>query len=112
MKKWIRILVVVMVATLCLCSLPMAAGAASSSETPVADVSGKYRPTAAKAIEKLSGPVVAAQTQNLYVDPVTNTVANLYDADGNLISCTLSSDGHFYIIPLNDGTYHYVPTGK
>lgn len=107
MKKWTRILVVVMVAVLCLCSLPMAVGAASTSEVP--DVSGKYRTSAARIREKVNPAAVA--TQQLYVDPVTNTVANLYDSDGNLIPCTLSSDGHFYIVLSNDG-YVYVPTGK
>lgn len=109
MKKWTRILVVVMAAVLCLCSLPMAVGAASTSEVP--DVSGKYRTTAAKIREKVDPVTVAAQ--ELYVDPVTNTVANLYDSDGNLIPCTLSSDGHYYLIPVNGSEeYYFLPTGK
>lgn len=87
----------------------------SSAEAPVhekafvPDTSGNFRTTVAKITETVKPAEVAKQ--QLYIDPVTNTVANLYDSMGNLIPCTLSSDGHFYIVPSNDG-YAYIPTGR
>lgn len=75
----------------------------------VPDTSGNFRTTVAKITETVKPAEVAKQ--QLYIDPVTNTVANLYDSMGNLIPCTLSSDGHFYIVPSNDG-YAYIPTGR
>ena len=74
------------------------------------DVSGHYRTTAECLRNKLK-PAEIAQ-QQLYIDPVTNTIINLYDADGNLITATLSTDGHFYIVPDSSGEYVYIPTGN
>lgn len=86
--------------------VPTSAPAPAREVKFVPDRSGHFRTSAAKISEKVK-PAAVAQ-QSLYVDPVTNTIANLYDADGNLIPATLSSDGHFYIIPTNDG-YVYIP---
>lgn len=86
--------------------VPTSAPAPAREVKFVPDLSGHFRTSAAKISEKVK-PAAVAQ-QSLYVDPVTNTIANLYDADGNLIPATLSSDGHFYIIPTNDG-YVYIP---
>lgn len=74
------------------------------------DVSGKYRTTPERIKDKLKPADIAQQT--LYIDEATNTILNLYDADGNLITATLSSDGHFYIVPDSSGNYVYIPTGK
>ena len=79
------------------------------SAKSVPDLSGRYRTSLTKILANLD-PAAIAQ-QDLVIDPVTNTVGNLYDREGNLIPCTLSSDGHFIIVPTNEG-YAYVPTGK
>ena len=81
----------------------------SAKKESAPDVSGHYRTTAECLRNKLK-PAEIAQ-QQLYIDPVTNTIINLYDADGNLITATLSSDGHFYIVPDSSGEYVYIPTG-
>lgn len=88
------------------------AGGSSSHEEKefVPDVSGKYRTTPERIKDKLKPADIAQQT--LYIDEATNTILNLYDADGNLITATLSSDGHFYIVPDSSGNYVYIPTGK
>lgn len=85
----------------------------SSNKSSAPDVSGKYRTSMTKILATVSPVAVGTAIENneLVIDPVTNTVGNLYDSEGNLIPCTLSSDGHFIIIPTNDG-YAYIPTGE
>lgn len=91
-----------------LCGDPNAS--ASEERDYVPDVSGKYRTTPERIKDKLKPADIAQQT--LYIDETTYAILNLYDADGNLITATLSSDGHFYIVPDSSGNYVYIPTGK
>lgn len=65
------------------------------------DVSGSYRTSIEKTLEKLDATAFLAPT--VYVDPVTHAISNVYDADGNLIPATLSTDKHWYIVPTNEG---------
>lgn len=127
MKKLVRCLSAMVAAVLCVGMMSLSVAAASTKEnasTPeaarpaasasqtsskAADVSGSYHaPSIAKAAEKVKGTAFLAPT--VYIDPVTRAISNVYDADGNLIPATLSSDGHFYIVPTNEG-YLFIGTG-
>ena len=44
------------------------------------------------------------------INPTTLAINNLYDDKGNLIPATLSTDGHFFIIPTTTG-FLYLATG-
>ena len=119
MKKLVRTVAATMAAVLCVGMMSLSVAAASTRENasasstvaaaPQPDVSGSYHaPSQARAIEKINPASFLAPT--VYVDPVTHAISNVYDADGNLIPATLSSDGHFYIVPTNEG-YLYIGTG-
>ena len=139
MKKLIRVAAVSMAIACCSCAAAISVGAASTPENAkvstaenanahsdigeaikkgtwgkpsvVANTSGSYHaPTKAAAAEKLNS-VSAFTAPTVYVDPVTHAISNVYDADGNLIPATLSSDGHWYIVPTNEG-YLFLPTGR
>lgn len=130
MKKLLRSLSAVTAAILCVGMMSLSVAAATTRENastpeaarpsatvaepapasaPAPNVSGSYHaPSRAKAIEKVKPSAFLAPM--VYVDPVTHAISNVYDADGNLIPATLSSDGHFYIVPTNEG-YLYIGTG-
>lgn len=80
---------------------PAASAPAVEEETVQPDVSGSYRTSVEKTLEKLDASAFLAST--VYVDPVTHAISNVYDADGNLIPATLSTDKHWYIVPTNEG---------
>lgn len=130
MKKLIRVAAVSMAIACCSCAAAISVGAASTPENAnahsdigeaikkgtwgkpsvVANTSGSYHaPTKAAAAEKLTTKSFTAST--VYVDPVTHAISNVFDADGNLIPATLSSDGHWYIVPTNEG-YLFLATGR
>ena len=138
MKKLIRVAAVSMAIACCSCAAAISVGAASTPENAkvstaenanahsdigeaikngtwgkpsvVANTSGSYHaPTKAAAAEKLTTKSFTAS--NVYVDPVTHAISNVFDADGNLIPATLSSDGHWYIVPTNEG-YLFLATGR
>ncbi len=124
MKKLLRTTVAAMVVVCSVCTMALSVGAASTpdnarpavastaenassssapaqKEVKVADVSGSYRTSVEKTLEKLN--VTAFLAPTVYVDPVTHAISNVYDADGNLIPATLSTDKHWYIVPTNEG---------
>ena len=111
MKKLIRVAAVSMAIACCSCAAAISVGAASTPENAVvANTSGSYHaPSKAKAAEKLTTKSFTAST--VYVDPVTHAISNVFDADGNLIPATLRSDGHWYIVPTNEG-YLFLATGR
>ena len=138
MKKLIRVAAVSMAIACCSCAAAISVGAASTPENAkvstaenanahsdigeaikkgtwgkpsvVANTSGSYHaPTKAAAAEKLTTKSFTAST--VYVDPVTHAISTVFDADGNLIPATLSSDGHWYIVPTNEG-YLFLATGR
>lgn len=95
-------------AALALCLTAAAAPAfADGSFTP--DDSGSYHPTRAEALRDLSP--ADFQRPDVTVDPVTLAIGNLYDNKGNRIPATLSTDGHFFIIPTTTG-FLYLGTGR
>ncbi len=118
MKKFLRSAAAAVAAVLCVGMMSLSVAAASTAENasrpestsrPVANVTGSYHaPSIARAVEKVKPTAFLLPT--VYVDPVTRAISNVYDADGNLIPATLSSDGHFYIVPTAEG-YLYISTG-
>ena len=138
MKKLIRVAAVSMAIACCSCAAAISVGAASTPENAkvstaenanahsdigeaiknrtwgkpdvAANTTGSYHaPSVAAAAEKLTTKSFTAST--VYVDPVTHAISNVFDADGNLIPATLSSDGHWYIVPTNEG-YLFLATGR
>ena len=89
-------------------SSPSSSSPSSTGSDYVPDVSGGYYTSSAKILEKLSADSFLAPI--VYVDPVTFAVHNVYDADGNLIPATLSTDKHYYIVRTTEGTL-YLATG-
>ena len=95
-------------AALALCLTAFALPAfATGTETP--DVSGSYHPTRAEALEDLSP--ADFREPDVTINPTTLAINNLYDDKGNLIPATLSTDGHFFIIPTTTG-FLYLATGR
>ena len=103
MKRPLRILAAGTVLALCLAGTALPALA----ETP--DVSGSYHPTRAAALQDLSP--ADFQAPDVTINPTTLAISNLYDDKGNLIPATLSTDGHFFIIPNTTG-FLYLGTGR
>ncbi|MDD4849466.1 MAG: hypothetical protein PHO10_02055 [Gemmiger sp.] len=61
-----------------------------------------YRPTSPeKARETISGQ--SFDQPDVSINPKTHTVYNVYDCNGNLVSATLSTDCHWYIVPTDQG---------
>lgn len=85
------------------CALPAAALAECR---PLAD--GNYTPSRQKALENIS--VCDFYAPDVSVNTKTHAINNLYDDKGNLIPATLSSDGHWFIVPTQEG-YLYIGTG-
>lgn len=109
MKKFARSVAAMVTAVACVSAMSLSATAVAAYTREAPNVSGSYHaPSIAKAVEKVKPTAFLAPT--VYVDPVTRAISNVYDADGNLIPATLSSDGHFYIVPTNEG-YLYISTG-
>ena len=72
-------------------------------------MSGSYHPTRAEALEDLSP--ADFREPDVTINPTTLAINNLYDDKGNLIPATLSTDGHFFIIPTTTG-FLYLATGR
>ena len=94
-------------AAMALCLSAVALPALADGAAP--DVSGSYHPTRSEALRDLSPKDF--QQPDVTIDPQTLAINNLYDDKGNLIPATLSTDGHFFIIPTTTG-FLYLATGR
>jgi ABC-type oligopeptide transport system substrate-binding subunit len=103
MKKSIRVAAAAAALTLCLCGASLAASAAEPN------TNGSYKPTMEQAYERIS--VSDFLQPDVTITKKTHAINNVYDSMGNLVPATLSTDGHFYIIPTTTG-YLMLGTGK
>lgn len=106
MKRPVRLALSGAALAFCLTAFALPAFA-TGTETP--DVSGSYHPTRAEALEDLSP--ADFREPDVTINPTTLAINNLYDDKGNLIPATLSTDGHFFIIPTTTG-FLYLATGR
>ena len=106
MKRSVRLLASGAALALCLCAAAVPAFA-TGTESP--NVSGSYHPTRAEAERDIS--VEDFLQPDVTIDPTTLAISNVYDSQGNLIPATLSTDGHFFIIPTTTG-FLYLSTGR
>lgn len=103
MKRPLRLLAAGAVLAFCM------AGAALPALAETPNTSGSYHPTRAQALADLAP--ADFQKPDVTINPVTLAINNLYDDKGNLIPATLSTDGHFFIIPTTSG-FLYLGTGR
>ena len=101
-------------ATLCcvgaMATPALAAGCGGSgTKTNKCDTGTSYnRQSYCKTKENISAKCF--EQPDVTVNTKTNAINNVYNKEGELVPATLSSDGHFYIVPTNDG-YLYIGTG-
>lgn len=108
MKIFAKTLVAAAAVACCACMVSTAALAEDAGDTYRPNTDGSYCPSMEKSREYVKLPDF--EEPDVRVNTRTNAMVNVYDAKGNLVPATLSTDGHFYILPTTTG-YYMITTG-